>query len=216
MKRIAAPENLHDKRMRFTIPTKEVEVFSLEETRSLMAAAREQVRLLILLTLNCGMTQVDISDSRHEEVDWDAGRLRRKRSKTSHHKKAPEVEYPLWAETLELLKQFRSSDPDHVLVTKSGRPWVDRKTRNTDSVRTEFDKLDARLPFKHLRKTAATILGGHPVFRAYAQYFLGHAPDTVADVHYIRPSQEQFDLAILWLREQFAPKSKTDKTNDSH
>ncbi len=69
MKRIAAPENLHDKRMRFTIPTKEVEVFSLEETRSLMAAARDQVRLLILLALNRGMTQVDISDLRHEEVD---------------------------------------------------------------------------------------------------------------------------------------------------
>ncbi len=207
LKRIAAPENLHDKRMRFNIPTKEVEVFSLEETRSLVEAAREQVRLLILLALNCGMTQVDISDLRHQEVDWEAGRLRRKRSKTSHHKKAPEVEYLLWPETVELLKLLRSSDLDHVLVTKSGRPWVDRKTRNTDSVRTEFDKLHARLPFKHLRKTAATILGGHPAFRAYAQYFLGHAPETVADVHYIRPSQEQFDLAISWLREQFAPKS---------
>ena len=193
LKRIAGPENLHDKRMRFTIPTREVEVFTLEETRSLMAAARDQVRLLILLALNCGMTQVDISDLRQEEVDWDAGRLRRKRSKTSHHKKAPEVEYPLWPETFGLLKRSRSSDPDRVLVTKSGRPWVDRKTRNTDSVRTEFDKLKARRPFKHLRKTSATALGGHPEFRAYAQYFLGHTPETVADTHYVRPSQEQFD-----------------------
>jgi hypothetical protein len=46
--------------------------------------------------------------------------------------------------------------------------------------------LNARLPFKHLRKTAATIMGSHPLFRAYAQYFLGHTPETVADVHYIR------------------------------
>jgi hypothetical protein len=205
LKRIAAPENLHEKRTRFNVPTKEVEVFSLEEARSLLSAARDQVRLLILLALDYGMTQVDISDLRHEEVDWEAGRLRRKRSKTSHHKKAPEVEYPLWPETFELLKSLRSSDPDHVLVTKTGKPWVDRKTRNTDSVRTEFDKLDARLPFKHLRKTSATILGSHPVFRAYGQYFLGHAPETVADTHYIRPSQEQFDLGVLWLREQFAP-----------
>jgi hypothetical protein len=73
-----------------------------------------------------------------------------------------------------------------------------RKTRNTDSVRTEFVKLNARLPFKHLRKTSATALGSQPEFRAYAQYFLGHAPETVADTHYVRPSQEQFDFAIAW------------------
>jgi integrase len=208
LKRIAAPENLHDKRLRFTIPTREVEVFSLDEIRMLMDGARDQVRLLILLALNCGMTQVDISDLRHDELDWDSGRLRRKRSKTSHHKQVPEVEYQLWPETFELLKRLRSSDPDRVLVTKSGRPWVDRKTRNTDSVRTEFDKLDARLPFKHLRKTSATTLGGHPEFRAYAQYFLGYAPDTVADTHYVRPSRERFDLALIWLREVFAPASR--------
>ena len=205
LKRIAAPENLHDRRMRFSIPTTEVEVFTPAEAKALMGKAREPVRLLILLALNCGMTQSDISDLHPDEVDWEAGRLRRKRSKTAHHKNAPEVEYLLWPETFELLKRLRSSDPDHVLVTKSGRPWVDRKARNTDSVRTEFDKLEARLPFKHLRKTSATTLGGHPEFRAYAQYFLGHAPETVADTHYVRPSRERFDLAILWLREAFAP-----------
>ena len=201
-------ENLQDKRMRFTIPIREVEVFSPDETKALMEKARDQVLVLILLALNCGMTQVDISDLRHDELDWDSGRLRRKRSKTSHHKQVPEVEYQLWPETFELLKRLRSSDPDRVLVTKSGRPWVDRKTRNTDSVRTEFDKLEARLPFKHLRKTSATTLGGHPEFRAYAQYFLGHAPDTVADTHYVRPSRERFDLALTWLREVFAPASR--------
>ena len=62
LKRITAPENLHDKRMRFTIPTREVEVFSPDEAKALMEKARDQVRLLILLALNCGMTQVDISD----------------------------------------------------------------------------------------------------------------------------------------------------------
>jgi integrase len=203
LKRITAPENLHDKRMRFSIPAKKVEVFTFAEAKGLIDRARDQVRILILLALNCGMTQVDISDLHPNEVDWAGGRLRRKRSKTAGQKNVPEVEYPLWPETLELLKALRSSDPDHVLVTKSGRPWVDRKTRNTDSVRTEFDKLEARLPFKHLRKTSATALGSHPEFRAYAQYFLGHAPETVADTHYVRPSQERFDLAVLWLGEQF-------------
>ena len=207
LKRITAPENLHDKRMRFSIPAQEVKVFTIAEVKALLEAARDQVRILILLALNCGMTQVDISDLHPSEVDWTTGRLRRKRSKTVGQKNAPEVEYLLWPETIELLKALRSSDPEHVLVTKSGRPWVDRKTRNTDSVRTEFDKLRARLPFKHLRKTSATALGSHPEFRAYAQYFLGHAPETVADTHYVRPSQKQFDLAVSWLCEQFASNS---------
>ena len=203
LKRITAPENLHDKRMRFSIPAREVEVFSFEEVRGLMEGARDQVRMLILLGLNCGMTQVDISDLHPNEVDWSRGRLRRKRSKTAGQKNVPEVEYPLWPETLELLSALKSSDTEHVLVTKSGRPWVDRKTRNTDSVRTEFDKLEARLPFKHLRKTSATALGSHPEYRAYAQYFLGHAPETVADTHYVRPSQDRFDLAVKWLRDEW-------------
>ena len=202
LKRITAPENLHDKRMRFSIPAQDVKVFTIAEVKGLLETSRDQVRILILLALNCGMTQVDISDLHPSEVDWTKGRLRRKRSKTVGQKNAPEVEYLLWPETIELLKALRSSDTEHVLVTKSGRPWVDRKTRNTDSVRTEFDKLDARLPFKHLRKTSATALGSHPEFRAYAQYFLGHAPETVADTHYVRPSQEQFDLAVAWLRKR--------------
>jgi hypothetical protein len=31
LKRIAAPENLHEKRMRFSIPVKEVKVFTVAE-----------------------------------------------------------------------------------------------------------------------------------------------------------------------------------------
>jgi hypothetical protein len=33
--------------------------------------------------------------------------------------------------------------------------------------------------------------------------FLGHAPDTVADSHYVKPNQERFDGAVNWLRDQF-------------
>jgi hypothetical protein len=63
--------------------------------------------------------------------------------------------------------------------------------------------LNPALSFKHLRKSAATMLGSHGEYRAYAQYFLGHAPDTVADRHYVRPNQERFDCAVNWLRDQF-------------
>jgi hypothetical protein len=70
-------------------------------------------------------------------------------------------------------------------------------------VRIEFAKLKPTLSFKHLRKTAASMLANHSEYASYAQFFLGHAPDTVADTHYVRPSQERFDGAVNWLRDQF-------------
>jgi hypothetical protein len=55
---------------------------------------------------------------------------------------------------------------------------------------------------KLLRKTAASLLDSHPEFGRYSQLFLGHSPRTIADRHYIKPSQERFDAAVLWLGKQ--------------
>ena len=49
--------------------------------------------------INCGMTQVDIADLQPKEVDWDRGRIRRKRSKTDDHEQVPTVDYALWPRT---------------------------------------------------------------------------------------------------------------------
>jgi integrase len=203
LKRIPAPGNLTDKRMKFHIPKREIEVFEDQEITRLLSESRDTIRLMVLLALNCGMTQIDISDLSQDEVDWERGRLTRKRSKTADHAHTPMVEYPLWAETFTLLTRLRSSDPVRVLVTKSGKPWVNQRETNVDSIRIEFEKLKPALTFKVLRKTAATMLGSHREYRAYAQYFLGHAPDTVADTHYVRPDQGRFDSAVNWLRDQF-------------
>jgi integrase len=203
LKRIQEPRNLTDKRLKFTVPKRKIEIFEGQEITRLLDESRDMIRLMILLSLNTGMTQIDISDLSHSEVDWKRGRLTRKRSKTGDHVNVPLVEYALWPETFSLLTRLRSSDPDRVLLTKSGKPWVNRKESNIDSVRIEFNKLNPTLSFKHLRKTAATMLGSHGEYRAYAQFFLGHAPTSVADSHYIKPSQERFDAAVHWLRGQF-------------
>jgi integrase len=203
LKRIPAPGNLTDRKMTFHIPKRAIEVFEGREIARLLIESRDTVRVMILLALNCGMTQIDVSDLSHDEVDWGRGRLTRKRSKTTDHAHTPVVEYPLWSETFALLTQLRSSDPVRVLVTKSGKPWVNRRETNIDSIRIEFEKLNPVLSFKHLRKSAATKLGSHGEYRAYAQFFLGHAPTSVADAHYVKPSQERFDSAVNWLRDQF-------------
>ena len=65
-------------------------------------------------------------------------------------------------------------------------------------------KLGNKRAYKLLRKTASTTLASHPIYGRYTQYFLCHAAATVADKHYIKPSQEQFDEAVKWLGKQFA------------
>ncbi len=55
---------------------------------------------------------------------------------------------------------------------------------------------------KGLRKMSATLLASHPTYGRYDQYFLGHAPSSVADRHYVRPDQAAFDEAVTWLGRQ--------------
>jgi hypothetical protein len=48
----------------------------------------------------------------------------------------------------------------------------------------------------------ATLLGKHKDYGRFAPFFLGHSPRTVADRHYVAPSQELFDEAVLWMGKQ--------------
>ncbi len=80
----------------------------------------------------------------------------------------------------------------------------------TDNIRSAYRRLLVRLkiedgkPLKLIRKTSGSILGGHPQYKFYAQYFLAHSPGTVADRHYVVPSTEEFFAALDWLREQYS------------
>ena len=49
---------------------------------------------------------------------------------------------------------------------------------------------------------ASSMIASHDFHAKYVQHFPGHAPATVADKHYVVPSQEQFDKAIHWLGRQ--------------
>jgi integrase len=83
-----------------------------------------QSRLHFLLCLNAGFLASDINDLRRSEVDWSAGTITRRRTKTREHEAAPVVRYKLWPETFGLLKRWRSADdPEIVLLTQSGGRW---------------------------------------------------------------------------------------------
>ena len=207
------PRNLDSRSFRFNLGPGPVPTLAVEEFRRLLKHATGQTELHLLLMANCGMTQIDVAEMRDAEVDWSEGRVVRKRSKTGGHGGVPTVNYKLWPRTFELLRAHRSG-ADRVLLTTSGAPWVyDRheggRLKSTDSIVSNYKWLKARIlkaegvaftkPLKLIRKTSATLLGGSEKYGRYAQLFLGHSPRSIADRHYVAPSQPLFDEAVSWL-----------------
>ncbi|MGB0597931.1 MAG: tyrosine-type recombinase/integrase [Rubripirellula sp.] len=208
------PRLIAAKKFKVEVAATEVSVYSDDEVVEILAGAKDRERLYILLALNCGFTQQDIADLRPDEFDPDAGAITRKRSKTKGHDAVPEVTRLLWTETKKFLREHASNDDERLLLNTTGRPLVEvredaGKVKRTDAIAKAMARLRKRLgrrdpiSFKVFRATAASKLGEHESYRAYAQHFLGHAPSNVADSHYVKPSQEQFDKAIRWLRKQW-------------
>ena len=59
---------------------------------------------------------------------------------------------------------------------------------------------------KHLRKTSASLLGQHPHFKFFAKHFLADSPRGMDQKHYVKPSDDEFFLALDWLRGQILTK----------
>jgi integrase len=198
---------LRSKAFRFRCPPKKVRTWTVDEFRAAVAAATERTRLYLLLGVNCGMLAKDISDLRPDEVDWENGRLRRRRSKTAHHANVPVVEYPLWPATFALLKKFRSADPTHVLLTEDKTVLV--RPGRGDAVFAAYRRLRQTLPSfkgtpKQVRSFAASLLESSEEHARFSSLFLGHSPRGVKDQHYVdsRKGQALFDQAVLWLGRQ--------------
>ena len=203
--------------LRITRPTTKAVVCSEQEIKKLLKAATRRTKLYILLMLNCGMTQKDISDLKVTEVDWKSGRIIRKRSKTAGEENVPEVNYLLWRQTFRLLKQERRSTPsESALLNSQGGPlWSegvdhDGKYQKTDNIKNAFDRLRKQLgiqkPLKSLKKASATLLRGNERFQGLEGLFLGHAPQSMSDKHYTQIPQQLLDAAIQWLGGQFSVK----------
>jgi integrase len=209
------PKNIGSKSFRFGSPAKAVQTWTPDEFKDAVALAPGKLKLALLLMANCGMTQGDVSDLLDDEVDWVAGRVIRKRSKTASCDNVPTVNYLLWPLTVTLLKQHRSGG-ERVLLTESGKPYVRKELVNgrlvkADGFASSYAHLKRRIrqtmpgfkrSLKQLRKLGATLLESHKDYGRFKSYFLGHSPRTMADRHYAAPSQELFDAAVGWLGQQ--------------
>ena len=188
-------------------------VFTIDEVQTLLTAATNRTRLYLLLMLNTGMLQKDISDLKVDEVDWKRGTVTRKRSKTQHHASVPTVTYKLWPQTFALLQQERAASGDKVLVNQDGQPlkvenlMEDGKLRKIDNISSAYNRLRREKgmtkALKLLRKTSASLLRGSQRFNGIEDLFLGHSPRSMSDRHYAQVPQKLLDRAIEWLGEQY-------------
>jgi integrase len=206
---IDPPRNLAS-RFRFGSTAKKIPTWTVDEVQTVIGEAPGKLKLALLLMANCGMTQVDVSDLAADEVNWKRGTITRRRSKTKHNENVPVVTYRLWPLTWQLLKQHRSGT-ERVLLTESGKPYVrnelvNGKLRKADGFKSNYAHVQRRLkfskPMKLLRKTAATLLGSHPVYGRLVPHFLGHSPRGMAEKHYVAPPEKLFDEAVRWLGRQ--------------
>ncbi len=208
MRLIELPRNLNNRSLSFSQHSKEIDTFSVDEVQEVYAVIKGQSRLHMLLMLNCGFIGQDINDLKQNQVDWTEGIITRKRSKTKDHESVPEVRYRLWRRTFDLLKKYRSGDPEIVLFTQKGNRWITESTQSgkysrSDCVGRTLDywlgRAGSKRSPKQLRATAATTLGTHPTYKFYSPYFLGHAPRTVAERNYVKPNDAEFFEALAWL-----------------
>jgi integrase len=212
----ALPKNLTSRQHRFERPARDIPTFTDDEIKTLLAAATGQHRLHLLLMLNTGMTQKDISDLRKDQITADGNGIKRRRSKTANKKNTPEVLYPLWPETARLLKEHLSAEPTYALLTHTGRRWVRKEMLDTgrlkkaDNIATLFGHLRRKVKLtgegkslKVFRKTSATRLKAEPKYRDLRLYFLGHSARNIADKHYAAESQALLGEAVEWLGRQY-------------
>ena len=208
---IPAPKILKSRDYSFPIPRKTVVTWTTEEIKAVIAVMPERFELFMLLMLNCGMYAGDISNLKPSEVDWEKGRIKRRRSKTEHlGDKTPVVDYPLWQRTFALLTKYGHQQGERVFTNRMGLPLVQQhfkengKMKNQDTIADMYRRTAPapRKQLKSLRKTGASLLDSHDTYMSCVEHYLAHATKTVTDRHYRNYSQERFDRAIAWLGEQ--------------
>jgi integrase len=212
---ISLPNNIDSHDLEIHVQTKPIEPWDFEVLGGILRDAPEPLRLYLLLMANCGMTQKDVSDLLPSQVDWEKGIITRKRSKTKKWDNVPTVSYQLWGDTFELLKKHGKRKGERVFLTTDGVPLVVDKmsSKFKGSKRDKINQLwmdwSTRQRIKNnkglkaIRKTSATKLSENSKYSRFTQYFLAQSPKTVADKHYIRPSQTEFDKAVTWLGKQY-------------
>ncbi len=181
------------------VGSKEKPLYTKGELQKLIAGADDQLRVMLLLGLNCGFGPKDLEDLSSGDIDAD--RVTLPRSKTGVCQT-----FRLWPDTLQALNQLEEqravliarmakrgrhrSDGGHVFMTKYWRPW------SKDAIAEQFRKLCKKVGvpcygfyrLRHCASTAMSLVATPHVHRKFMrhsqlqqQVTYTHTPDAEVD-----------------------------------
>jgi integrase len=185
--------------------------FEAKAIRQLVATAKQPLRAMILLGINCGFGQNDCASLPLSAVDLEGGLIVFPRPKTGTERRCP-----LWKETVQALREAIAArrkpktDAEETLVflTHHGARWVrhqkatdGEKEYFNDNVAREFNKLLDKLGLKrrgsfyNLRHSFRTVADGANQGRAI-DAIMGHTDSTMAG-HYIEAIDDSRLQAVV-------------------
>lgn len=209
IKREAMKTEAERKQETYEMVTGRIPLFEVDELKVLFGAASEQARAWMLLALNCGFTQQELSDLRTFEVDLDATTpcIHRKRGKTG-----VEMKWELWPETVKAVRDSmaQKNRGNRVFLTAHGKTLCGGKENGRDAVRQVWRKLriaagvpDA-LSFKYIRKTGGDCmkrLDGIEV----SEMYLAHVETQRMSRHYTNRDWDRMNASLRAMRDIFEP-----------
>jgi integrase len=188
------------------------------ELRTIIKAAGVPLKAMILLGINCGFGQTDVSNLPLSAIDLAGGWINYPRPKTAVARRCP-----LWPETVKSLKAAIRERPEPrgeadagaVFLTRFGVRWVrmnshaEKAAVPIDSVGLEFGKLLERIGIKRkglgfyaLRHVFRTIADGAKDQPAI-DHIMGHADESMAAKYRERIDDKRLvavsDVVKKWL-----------------
>ncbi len=203
---IQPPLNLHSRRYRFGADHRAVPTVPVQEVKGIVEKAKGQTKLHILLMLNCGMTQQDITDLKPEEIDWTDERSPGEDRRPSTRSRPQSSVTGSGGKPGDCCSSTANRIGNYALLTTTGKAWVrdeiiEGKRHRVDAIRSAYRHLKIPFTLKLFRKTGSTMLDRE--YPDCVERYLGHVPRSITDRSYVDPSQDRFDKAIAWLGRQF-------------
>ncbi len=195
------------KTLRLARAAKPPKMFTPAEILSLLDAADQPLRAMMLLGLNCGFGNTDCGRLPKSALDLDAGWVSYPRPKTGIPRRCP-----LWPETVAAVREALTQRPvpkdeadvDLAFITKYGQPWA--KDTSDNPVSKEFTKLlkrlglhQAGLGFYTLRHVFRTI-GDESRDQVAVNSIMGHADESMAAAYRERIGDDRLQAVVKHVR----------------
>jgi integrase len=184
-------------------------LFTAEEIRTMLGAALQPLKAMVLLGINCAFGNADCGNLRIGAVDLDAGMIDFPRPKTGISRRCP-----LWPETVAALREALAvrKEPkaaEHAslfFVTSRGLSWF--KETNDSPVAKETAKLLKRLgingrkglgfyTLRHTFRTVADEARDQPA----ADFIMGHESPHMSTIYRERISDDRLKAVANHVRE---------------